>query len=299
MEAQGTFYIDVFFITEWLMNSVVLLIYCALTGRRISMRKNLGVSFCTTGFSVIWFCLLCQLRWWNGGWAVVQTVVCAGLELVLLRPQKGKQLWKHTLLELPSLFLSSFLLAGSLLLFISGKSRGERVNGRSIRRRTGRGKSLLFKGLLVLILTGMICCFLTLRNWRKASETIRKRKRVWISLEGKTYTVTAIIDTGNHLYEKRSGYPVHIVEMSCLFTGEEMHQLMQERPERFCWVPYASLGNPSGILPVLQVDQMVIEAGKENITLRDQRIGLTDQCLSKGEDWRMLLHPDFETIRKI
>lgn len=296
MDSHGIFYIDMFFLTEWLMNSMVLCIYCCLTGRKITGRKNLGISLLTTGCSVAFFCLLCRLRWWNRGWAAALTVFCAGLELALLQPRKEKKLWKNTLLELPSLFLSSFLLAGSLLAIISGGGRQSRECSvqKPVLKQNGIGGTVVGKVMITGFVTGMICIFLTVRSWRKTAGDSRKRKVVRISLEGRTYTVTAITDTGNHLYEKGSGYPVHIIEESCLFTAEEKERLMQEKPERFRWIPYASLGNPAGLLLVLRVDQMCIEDGRQTVTLKDQQIGLTSQRLNQGEEWRMLLHPDLK-----
>lgn len=292
-DLSGKFYIDVFFVTEWLMNSMVLWIYCCLTGTRITAARNLGISLSVSVCSVTWFWLLCGQHSWNGGWAVILSVFCASLELMMIFPKKKRKLWKKVLLELPSLFLSSFLLAGSLLAVFPGKKRGIS----SVLKKSGSGKSVVFKMVSAVAVTGMICGFLILRNWRRTSGDCRNQKQVWISLEGQTYTVTAITDTGNHLYEKGSGYPVHIVEEQCLFTEAERDQLMREKPERFQWIPYTSLGNQSGILPVLRVDQICIGEREGMIRLKDQRIGLTTQSLSPEGEWQMLLHPDLEKGR--
>lgn len=131
-------------------------------------------------------------------------------------------------------------------------------------------------------------------NWRSTGIAQDTLKQVGITLGEKTYTVTAITDTGNNLYDKLSGQPVHIIEQNCILNEEQKEYFFREEPDRITWIPFASLGNSNGILQVMRVDEIVIQDGKEKKILKNQKVGLADQKLSKSGEWQMLLHPDLK-----
>ena len=76
--------------------------------------------------------------------------------------------------------------------------------------------------------------------------------------------------------------------------GASSLDVLENEPERITFVPYSSLGNPHGLLMVLQVEQLMILDNRKKIELRNQKLGLTDQKLDGNGRWQMLLHSDLE-----
>lgn len=227
----------------------------------------------TTVFSVCGMIILMSGSEWNRPCSVIFSLTAAFLEITILQGKRGKI--REYFLELPAMLFAAGLLAGGLL--AAGASFSV--------------KSLFINALLCGI---FLAAGITVIYWRRRGRGEDCLKTVWITFAGGTYTVTAITDTGNNLYDKRSGLPVHIVEQNSILKEGQKEQLLENEPERITFVPYVSLGNPCGILMVLQAEEMVILDNGRRLELRNQKLGLTDQKLDRDGKWQMLLHPDLE-----
>lgn len=290
-------YLDVLFLTEWIMNDLVLLLYCRIRQKNCKRRMRLCVSAVITVISTACLVVVNRNRGWRAEYAVAESVILAFLETGLLAflqeagPKKAaqrekkrmstrniKETFLRNLLELPALLLSAFALAGALGA-IEGKKRGISTVG------------LWFSGFCAAI---VLCMGWEVVFWRNRGQGIVRKQTVWITAVRDTYTVTAITDTGNNLYDRRTGRPVHIVEQDRILDKEEVEKLLLEKPESVSFLPYASLGNPEGILMVLTVKKMVVLCDDRKLELENQKVGLTGQKLSPDGSWQMLLHPDLE-----
>lgn len=290
-------YLDVLFLTEWIMNDLVLLLYCRIRQKNCKRRMRLGVSAVITGISTACMVVVNRNRGWRAEYAVAESVILAFLETGLLaflqkagrkkavqRKKKRmsaravKESCLRNLLELPALLFSAFALAGAL-----GAIEGQ--------RRGGSTAGLWFSGVCA---AAVLCMGWEVIFWKNRSQGVVRKQTVWITAVKDTYTVTAITDTGNHLYDRRTGRPVHIAEQDRILSEEEKERLLLEKPESVSFLPYASLGNPEGILMVLTVKKMVVLCDDRKLELENQEIGLTGQRLSPDGSWQMLLHPDLE-----
>ncbi|MCI7098939.1 MAG: sigma-E processing peptidase SpoIIGA [Lachnospiraceae bacterium] len=273
MEYDCVVYLDVIFATELVMNYMVLAVYCRISRKKYGKFRRIAAVLVSTVFSV--WGIAVSFRWnrWNPICSLALALGAVSLELLILQG-RGRKLRQYVL-EIPAMMLSAALLAGAVLL--SG-----------IPSRTGM---LLGKALIcVMVLTAGI----SVVHWRQRGIQEESLKTVWITIGRETYTVTAITDTGNNLYDRLSGLPVHIVEQKCILKEKQKEQLFEKDPERITFVPYSSLGNPHGLLMVVQVEQLLILDNGKKVELRDQKIGLTDQKLDRSGRWQMLLHPDLE-----
>ncbi len=219
--------------------------------------------------------IVAAVEWsrWNAGCSLLFSAAAAVLELVILQGMDRKI--RKYFLELPAMLLAAGLLAGSLLVCGVPNHMG------------------------TLILNTLACGIfltagLTVIRWRQRGIQEECLKTVRITFAGETYTVTAITDTGNNLYDRRSGLPIHIVEQKSILKEGQKEQLLEKEPEKVTFVPYSSLGNSHGLLMVLQAEQMMILGNGKKVELKDQKLGLTDQKLDKEGKWQMLLHPDLE-----
>lgn len=122
--------------------------------------------------------------------------------------------------------------------------------------------------------------------------------------------VQALVDTGNHLREPLSQFPVVIVEYSALreVLPEEVRRWFDEGGEelpvkdlwprepvwstRFRLIPFASLGKQNGMLIGFRPDVMVINEGGKRILARDVVVGVYNRPLSPEGSYSALLPPE-------
>lgn len=292
MEENKVIYLDVLFTTELMMNSLVLILYCKISKRKYRKVLCLLAVLISSVFGVMGIVFASSESWWNDIWSLLLSCGIAFLEIAVLQAPgwKGKQIF----LELPAMLLSAFLLAGGLLLFFPAE--GNQPGSLCWRIPVWSMKTL---GIRAAACAAFMLAGLAVIHIRNKGQQQGNLKTVWITLAGKTYTVTAITDTGNNLYDKLSGMPVHIVEEDSIFTETQKEQLLEKEPERITFVPYSSLGTPHGLLMVIQAEQLMILDNGRKTELKNQKLGLTSQKLSSGNRWQMLLHPDLESCGKM
>lgn len=293
MDDNRIVYLDVLFATELLMNVLVLFLYCGLSKKKFRRKTCLLAVLISSICGVMGIILAGSRSWWNSGCSLVLSCGIAFLELAILEYTPGRKI-KQIFLELPALLLSAFLLAGGLILFFPMDNMKSRV-GQPVSLAENAPawnlKALVVSAVLCTAFTAAGLAILRIRNKGQHPENL---KTVWITLEGRTYTVIAITDTGNNLYDKLSGMPVHIVEEDRILTEKQKEQLLEKKPERITFVPYSSLGTSNGLLMVLLAEQLMILDNGKKIKLKNQKLGLTKQKLCSSGEWQMLLHPDLE-----
>ena len=124
--------------------------------------------------------------------------------------------------------------------------------------------------------------------WLILLET-RKRKRnifqVTLYYRGKTETVTALLDTGNHLYEPVTGTPVHVITYdACKYLCESVSAVV--------YIPYHSLGTKEGMIPGVFLDAMEIERDGQMTRIEKPLVAVSKEPLSPGGEYQMLLHEE-------
>ena len=107
---------------------------------------------------------------------------------------------------------------------------------------------------------------------------------VWIRHGDRTVNLTALLDTGNRLRDPISGLPVLVadsrtaMELLCLSESELLHPveiISRGKHMGLRLIPYCAVGQPSGMLLGLQVDEMRINGKRTNqvVAFAPQRIG--------------------------
>lgn len=284
MEGEHVIYLDVLFVTELLMNSLVFILYEAISQKKYKKKNALLVIILSSVLGTAGMILACRAVLWNRTMSFGLAGVLALLEVVCLQmtetnyPKTKKSVIQTSILEFPALLVGAFLLAGILL---------------GIKAADSFWNFAVLGGIAVGT-TGILVGTAILFRIRNAPTAVQKQKTVRITWKEKTYTVIAITDTGNSLYDKRDGMPIHIVEEEILLKKGQKEQLLKQEPEQFTFVPYSSLGNSHGILTVLLAEQIEILEQGTSIVLKQQKLGLTHQKLSGRNTFQMLLHPDLK-----
>jgi stage II sporulation protein GA (sporulation sigma-E factor processing peptidase) len=134
--------------------------------------------------------------------------------------------------------------------------------------------------------------------------------RVEVQFDGKCITLDAFLDTGNELTDPVSGCPVMVVEFDRIrsilppeiqkiyLQGREGHlgditRVMAESDwiNRFCIVPYSTLGHSGSMLLAFRPDCVRILNNGSWAKSGDTLIGIRNQTLSDSGEYQALIQP--------
>lgn len=115
-------------------------------------------------------------------------------------------------------------------------------------------------------------------------ECSRELCQVNLKYQGRELAMTALWDTGNHLYEPYTHQPVHVITARAC-------RCLCDRITRVIYIPYQSVGAEHGLLPGIQVDRMeVLKDGKMVECYEKPWLAITRETLSPEDQYQMLLH---------
>lgn len=141
--------------------------------------------------------------------------------------------------------------------------------------------------LLPLMLWAAGACFALralgeqLGRWRQEQETFCQ---VTLFYRGRCQTVTALWDTGNHLYEPYGHQPVHVI------TDEACRRLC-DTVSQVAYIPFQAVGTGYGLLPGIRIDRMdVVRRGRPDAHYDRPWLAVCKGPLSTGRRYEMLLH---------
>lgn len=149
-------------------------------------------------------------------------------------------------------------------------------------------RKILGNGTLELLLASFLCMELILFFGKRIVRTIKSGKHLYpIYIEDDAYKLEgmAFLDTGNQLYDPFFQRPV-------LVGNHPMLLLMysKKKSEQVLWIPYRSLGNSAGMIPVITVDRIRIGVGENALWKEKVLIAVTEQKLSGDGRYHFLLH---------
>lgn len=113
-------------------------------------------------------------------------------------------------------------------------------------------------------------------------------REVILYFHGKSCRFEGFADTGNQLFDPVTKKPVSIITVDAWNTLAEN---AEEPAYRF--IPYQSVGNPSGILPGVQIDRMVVTAGADSRIYEKPMIAITKQPFAGIFHYSILLHNEY------
>lgn len=107
--------------------------------------------------------------------------------------------------------------------------------------------------------------------------------QVVLQIGGKNISLQGLIDTGNRLADPIYGQEVHVLNRSVV---EEI------LPMPFHFIPYHSLGNENGVIPVVFADSMTVCFHGRIQRYERPEIALYDGEVSSDHEYDMLLHSE-------
>lgn len=287
-----TVYVDLLFIVNWVINTLILAGGAMLARERLHRARVLLGAAIGALYSVLIF--FPQTEWLT--WFVLRLMVGALMVGVAVPTPTLARYFKALLY----FYIVMGVFGGGMYLFYSFTAAGANMvysNGVyyvDLPLWMLLGLSFGFYGLIRLT---------ALLQYRK--KPIRGLQEIEVCCMDKYRSITAFVDTGNSLIDPMTLAPVVVVEASALrgllpaevleTTGspERLEYVCSKYPDLKCrLIPYKGVGGESCLMFALRPDHIRrLSDGqvRENVLL-----GLTSRSLSPDGSYRALLHSSFE-----
>lgn len=128
---------------------------------------------------------------------------------------------------------------------------------------------------------GICACVSFIRARRKERENLYE---VTLYYQGRKKCVTALLDTGNQLYEPYGHEPVHVI------TSDACRGLC-ETVSGVAYIPFSAVGTGHGVMPGFRVDEMEVKQDGKMVRVIDRPwLAISREPLSCAHRYEMLLH---------
>lgn len=265
---QYELYIDVFFLVNFMMDYILLMLLrkmlaCSATHARVILGAAAGAAFTCAIIAVPIPFVFVKLLLFH----CVVNVMMLKIGLCI---EWGRPFVKAFLF----LYIGGFLLGGII----------------GFLRQYVRIGSLFF----VLALSGYL---LASGIWSLMDALLRYNRTHCAAVlyrGGRSCQVKVLVDTGNRLRDSKTGKPVSVIEPG---TAKELgfSETLNEA-EKLRYIPYHSIGNAKGALPLFEIDRMclagagdIVEVHKPLLAVGGEEMGL--------DDYGVILNPDIYTQR--
>ena len=275
-------YMDVLFVVNFIMDYVVLTVTTGIlihttTLKRAGTKRQLILLYIKriagSLVGAVWACFLIWNGWNAWIWNVLTYVVVGPLMLIVIM---GKERIATYFKAVGILYAVAFLISGGMHFVYYYTSVGYLLNVRNS------------AGVWVLIAGGIVGVMLL--EWMifylvKRSEKSTSMYTVIVMTQKGNVTLKALCDTGNNLRDPFFGEPVSVV------LSKKMTNLLKDNSS-YHLIPYSSLGNENGVIPVVRISRLKIIGGKETLIVEKPLLALYSGNFSGNTDYELIIHPD-------
>ena len=280
-----TLYVDIVFLENVFMNSIILLATGVILKDKTRIIRNLISSSIGAVYAIIIYTSHIEI------YSNIFLKIMLSLVIVYIafKPQNTKSLLKHLII----FYLTSFTFGGvafALLYFVRPQD------------------ILLQNGVLIgtypikMILIGGIVGFVIITISFKNIKGKLKREDIYcnvkLNVEEKTKIITALIDTGNFLKDPITKIPVIVAERESLkelFPDEILLNTSKiinggsidlgEYASKVRVIPFKSLGKDNGLLLGIKIDEAYIEYQDNVYEIKNVIIGIYNGILSRSRKY--------------
>ena len=286
---MASVYIDVLFAINFIINILLIEASGIITATYSPWYRVLLASLLGAGYAV---CIFFP----DLGFLYTAVMKVAFSALIVFCAFKIKKL-KHFFALFGAFYAVSFVFGGCVVALVSLTSFG---------RKTGAVYSngiiyfdLPWQVLFIstLVAYALIVAMGRIRKKKIATESVKRD--IEIHINGTVVEVTAIIDTGNTLFDPISGDPVIVCEYERIKNvfpegkaGPDMVERLAEYGIRARLVPYSSVGSQNGVMTAFRPDMVKI-GGRE---AKKCVIGICETPLSAGGEYGALLNPQINLL---
>lgn len=292
-------YFDVVLLINLLMNYMILY-FVALV---LNLKRVYGRLFLGAILGCLFLIGVISERYIILQYLPIKVIISAAMILVSFRPYNFRDFLK----TLGFFYLISFMMGGGVLAFFYLLNLGK----------TPLTDTLIINNISVpwwILLISAFTLFIFLKYlWPLIYRLLTKDNllaHVTIVLDEKPLNITALIDTGNDLFDPVSNYPVIIVELGAIKSifSKDLAVILEKGPEeslaaigelvansrwanRFRVIPFESIGKSKGLMVGFKPDTVTIEHDNKAKTTKNAIIGIYQRVLSPEGNYRALLNP--------
>ena len=292
-----TIYIDVVFLENLVMNSIILVASGIILKKkmkwiRIILASSLGAIYTIIGYISV-------LEIYSN--LILKVILSILIIYIAFNPQTVKQLWKDLLI----FYLTSFVFGGVAFALIYV------VKPQDILMKNG-----LFLGtypLKTVLLAAIVAFIIIIAAFAIVKTKFSKKDMfcdVEVELNNKMIKTRAMIDTGNLLKEPITNTPVIVVEHTLLYEcvpkeildnlesilGGELvkipEKVRNEYISKLKLIPFASLGKQNGMLVGIKADSLKIIQDDQEKENKNVIVGIYNKSLTKRGEYRALIGMD-------
>lgn len=292
-----TIYIDVVFLENLVMNSIILIASGIILKKKLKWIRILLASSLGAIYTIIGYISVLQIY----SNLVLKVILSILIIYIAFNPQTVKQLWKDVLI----FYLTSFVFGGVAFALIYV------VKPQDILMKNG-----LFLGtypLKTVLLAAIVAFIIIIAAFAIVKTKFSKKDMfcdVEVELNNKKIKTRAMIDTGNLLKEPITNTPVIVLEHTLLYEcvpkeildnlesilGGELVKISEEiRNEyisRLKLIPFASLGKQNGMLVGIKADSLKIIQDEQEKESKNVIVGIYNKSLTKRGEYRALIGID-------
>lgn len=254
-------YLDLFFLLNFWINILVLFLVRKITKTYRTLRCVLAAVIGALGSTGIFLLFLYSESRAVYGLHSILIVV-----MNLLAFGKSNLLW-HLFL----FFFTGCLVAGGEMAVLSI---------------TGSGSDLSLLGLVSV--AAILACIALEKQCRIRWKEEHMKAKTVLEFEDKKMFATALIDTGNKLYDPFYHKPVILVNEQIL--KDMVERCRKIHPERLQYIPYSSVGKTEGMLEGLMLDRVSIYWQEKQLHFHQVIAAMTKEKLYQGKEYQVIFH---------
>ncbi|WP_031513446.1 sigma-E processing peptidase SpoIIGA [Desulfofalx alkaliphila] len=230
------------------------------------------------------------------------------LSLLMVLAAFGFLPWRRLLITLAYFYLASFAIGGAVfaaLFFLQSSGYYGKLKDITTALESNFWWAIAF-ALVLTAATGWWGAAL----YRKSLHQKSYKRMVTIDMLGRQVQISALIDSGNALYDPLTGLPVTVVEYGAIkgLLPAAIQELYEQKGTvdyqqwqrvlsgspwagRFKLIPYRSLGKSQGMLWGFTPDKIQIDNGSQTISTSKVIVAVHRGVLTADNGYRALLHP--------
>ncbi|MDD6572062.1 MAG: sigma-E processing peptidase SpoIIGA [Thermoflexaceae bacterium] len=272
---QYKIYLDVFFVVNFIMDYIVLRITCFILDIYAGIWRRIGASF----LGGMWAALEMILMTYHEHLKIFLTIITYTavpfLMLLIIMGWSNRKIIKKSLLVL---YVVTFCLSGICYAGWNYLEYGYAIVSGIIR------KEQIISGTVILGIV-MFLMKIMVKVRKKYGNDICK---VIVTIHNHRIQFSGLMDTGNVLTDPYTGKSVHIVRAAVM--NRVLLRVKDYATLHYRLIPYNSVGNESGLLPVIDVECMEIYECNRMIFKDSAAIGIYDGALCKTCSYDALIN---------
>ena len=109
-------------------------------------------------------------------------------------------------------------------------------------------------------------------------------RRAWLGKDARRMALSAYWDSGNQLRDPYTGQPI------CILSYSLAEKFVDQTKDRIRFVPYRALGAEDGLLAVMDVDEMILQDGRQMRRYEHMAVGIAQKGLLEDKEYDLILH---------